>query len=241
MSLALTSSQIVSAALAAGGADAAFDPVQVQHLLFLIDRTIPDQVAGPHFAFAPGPFGPFDETVTEVVVALCHEGCMRRRTAAIGFHYALTARGLEQGSGVLSQLEASVTGYLGSLVAWIQALDFRQRLDVIQARYPDMVPERNGSISPPLGSKSARRRLVQAYARRPSLGSFGRGFAHVTDLRGVHDYHDRILRALREAREETTSLEDVWTAVGDDIREAMALYMCGEEHSLSEHEPSRIA
>ena len=82
---------------------------------------------------------------------------------------------------------------------------------------------------------------MQAYARQASLGSFGRGFAHLTDLRGVHGHYDQILKVLRESREEATALEDVWTAVGDDIREAMALYMCGEEQPLSEHEPSRIS
>jgi uncharacterized protein len=53
----------VLAALAAAGANAWFSPVQVQKLLFLIDREVPAFVDGPHFAFAPYDYGPFDARV----------------------------------------------------------------------------------------------------------------------------------------------------------------------------------
>ena len=46
-------------ALASGG-EKIYSPVQVQKLLFLLDDNIPDIVEGPHFAFEPYDYGPFD-------------------------------------------------------------------------------------------------------------------------------------------------------------------------------------
>ena len=54
-------SEIVLAAVAAGGSGARFFPVQLQKLLFLIDREIPELVHGPHFRFIPYYYGPFDK------------------------------------------------------------------------------------------------------------------------------------------------------------------------------------
>ena len=241
MSLTLDSSQIVLTALAAGGENTEFDPMQIQHLLFLIDRVVPDHVDGPHFAFAPGSFGPFDETAKEVVLDLCHEGGLNRHVADMGFCYVLTPWGFRQGSDILARLDPSVTAYLKHLVAWTLALDFRQRLSILQAHYPDMVPNWDGSMSDRFKPTSARRRWVQAYANRSSIQSVVQGLARMTDWRGTLSQRDRTLRVLREARREVSSMDDVWLAVGDDLREAMALYACGDTDRLTDHEPSRVA
>ena len=54
---------LMVAALAAGGENASFTPVQVQKLFFLIDREASHFVDGPHFSFKPYDYGPFDREV----------------------------------------------------------------------------------------------------------------------------------------------------------------------------------
>ena len=63
----LSSTQVVSGARAAGGPGIIFNPVQIQKLLFLFDREIPEQVGGPHFQFVAYHYGPFDLEVYGVL------------------------------------------------------------------------------------------------------------------------------------------------------------------------------
>ena len=49
---------LVLAALAAGGENATFSPVQVQKLLFVLDREASPHIDGPHFNFIPYDYGP---------------------------------------------------------------------------------------------------------------------------------------------------------------------------------------
>ena len=56
-------SQVVLAAMAAGGPGAGFFPIQLQKVLFLIDREIHEFVNGPHFHFIPYHYGPCDKDI----------------------------------------------------------------------------------------------------------------------------------------------------------------------------------
>lgn len=58
---------LVLAALAAAGENAAFAPVQVQKFFFLIDREGAHLFGGPHFHFTPYDYGPFDSAVYEAL------------------------------------------------------------------------------------------------------------------------------------------------------------------------------
>ena len=58
----MTRKEVVLAALAPAK-HAPHSPVQVQKLIFLIDRNIPREVGGPHFDFQPYNYGPFDKAV----------------------------------------------------------------------------------------------------------------------------------------------------------------------------------
>ncbi len=49
---------ILAAAFAAAGPGAAFDPIRVQKLLFLIDREVTERIGGPFFHFRPYHYGP---------------------------------------------------------------------------------------------------------------------------------------------------------------------------------------
>ena len=58
----MTREEFILAAMAPG-ANYCYSPVQVQKLLFLLDRQIPREVNGPHFHFEPYHYGPFDSSV----------------------------------------------------------------------------------------------------------------------------------------------------------------------------------
>ena len=66
-------SELVLAALAAGGKNASYSPVQVQKLLFLVDREGEKLVGGKHFNFVPYDYGPFDREVYDELARILHE------------------------------------------------------------------------------------------------------------------------------------------------------------------------
>jgi hypothetical protein len=72
----MTRDELVLAAMAPGGGYR-YTPVQVQRLLFLIDRQIPEHVGGPHFHFIPYHCGPFDGAVYNELdlLAATGDGC----------------------------------------------------------------------------------------------------------------------------------------------------------------------
>jgi uncharacterized protein YwgA len=129
---------IVLAALAAGGENATFSPVQVQKLFFLIDRSAAQQLDGPHFSFRPYDYGPFDSAVYDQLTALSFEG--KADVSGTGRYrlYSLTSRGFQEGSQVLSDLPAEIADYLRRLTTWIRSLSFQQLVSAIYQAYPDM-------------------------------------------------------------------------------------------------------
>src|SRR6266853_2035360 len=101
-------SGIVLAALAGAGENATFTPVQVQKLLFLIDREIPRLVGGPHFRFQPYDFGPFDSTVYEVLEALGRQGLVYQGRARYQL-WTLSPEGYRQGGRLLHAHPSAAT------------------------------------------------------------------------------------------------------------------------------------
>jgi hypothetical protein len=90
-------SSLVLAALAAAGGNAAFTPVQVQKLLFLIDREAGRLVGGPHFDFLPYDYGPFDRAVMIPLTSSRSEDWCTRAwagTASTRSHPMVTTKGV---------------------------------------------------------------------------------------------------------------------------------------------------
>ncbi|MDE0105626.1 MAG: hypothetical protein OXN89_24880 [Bryobacterales bacterium] len=46
--------------MASASARARFDPIQIQRVLFLVDREVGWVIGGPHFQFEPAACGPID-------------------------------------------------------------------------------------------------------------------------------------------------------------------------------------
>jgi len=129
---------ILAAMSVAGCAD--YQPVQVQKLFFLIDKTIGHKIGGPFFNFQPYDYGPFDKDVyitlerleLEGLVEIVYEyGFSRRR-------FRLTPTGLAAGKKFFSNLPEDLKEYISKLVEAIRRLSFAQLVSAIYKAYPEM-------------------------------------------------------------------------------------------------------
>lgn len=130
--------EIVLAALAAGGRGVGFSPIQVQKILFLIDREAVKYVGGPHFNFVAYDYGPFDRAVYDVLDDLAKEGLVEVRNLGRLREYVLTNKGYEYGLAELNGLSDRGAAYVRRLVDWVRSLTFRQLVAAIYRRYPKM-------------------------------------------------------------------------------------------------------
>lgn len=131
--------EIVLAALAPANGGK-FSPVQVQKLLFLIDRNIPEEVDGPHFDFQPYHYGPFDSNVYQVLEELVEEGDVEV-TLPIGQccrSYCLTPQGQEKGDDLLRTLGEVGRQYIIEISNFVRRLPFAQLVSAIYNAYPEM-------------------------------------------------------------------------------------------------------
>jgi hypothetical protein len=131
--------ELMLAALAAAKGDA-YTPVQLQKLIFLLDKNLPHGQGGGQFDFTPYDYGPFDASVYGVAEQLAGQSlvevCRNDRT---GFRtYEATALGVEAGERILSQFQPEVRDYILALSRWVRALSFADLITAIYTAYPDM-------------------------------------------------------------------------------------------------------
>jgi hypothetical protein len=129
--------QIVLAALApARGAQ--HSPVQIQKLLFLIDRILPKLVGGPYFDFQPYHYGPFDREVYRVLDELNQEGLCDVALEWSHRLYRLTVLGQELGEKALERLPEKARESMQKLSGWVLSLTFTELVSAIYKAYPEM-------------------------------------------------------------------------------------------------------
>ncbi len=130
---------LVLAAIAAGDG-AIYTPVQIQKLLFLIDKRIPKAVGGPHFNFEPYHYGPFDRAVFDVLDQLEAKGLVEieRQSDRRWKTYRLTQAGKRQGGAMLNSLKQSIQDYIARLSSYVRSMSFAQLVSAIYYAYPDM-------------------------------------------------------------------------------------------------------
>ncbi|MCY4256137.1 MAG: hypothetical protein OXE51_08505 [Gammaproteobacteria bacterium] len=203
----LRRSQFVLAAMAAAGESVHFDPVRIQKLIFLIEKGAADYIGGPHFDFQPYLYGPFDQTVFDVLGQLQKSDQARIRMSQRRA-YALTPSGRASGEEALLALPKLVREYFENCAQWVLSLSFGRLLSAIYQKYPDMAAN---SIVPEVEA-----RYPQALHRSP-MPSFLSGAARTLDLAAVLDDFDLQSPRKRDAR----AIQDVWIAVGEDLRGAM--------------------
>lgn len=130
--------KLMLAALAAGGENATFSPVQVQKLFFLIDREASRLLGGPFFDFRPYDYGPFDRTVYVELDSLQSQDLVQTRGTSSYRIYGLTHPGFISGNQILSTTSAAASKFLKEAAYWIRSLNFQQLVAAIYNRYPDM-------------------------------------------------------------------------------------------------------
>lgn len=199
--------QVILAAMAGGGPGASFFPVQLQKLLFLIDREIPECVNGPHFRFIPHHYGPFDQGIYIEIKALTRTGAVDVEDEKRHPQYFLTDAGWQAGTHVLQGLSEAAARYTREAAGWVRTLTFPQLLRAIYAYCPAMAV--NG-VRPDAGRSE--------FLPQPSFLS---GLARTVDFMGVLNEYPRD----RGARsQDTRNLGGDWARVGAHLRNAMAIY-----------------
>lgn len=116
-----------------------FSPVRVQKLFFLIDRNIAVKVGGPHFAFEPYDYGPFDSSVYHELDALSRDGFVAIDEGTGRYrNYRLTDAGQAKGEELFHGLDADTKDYLGRAVTFVRSLRFADLVASIYKAYPEM-------------------------------------------------------------------------------------------------------
>lgn len=114
-------------------------PVQVQKLLFLIERQRPDIVTeGPHFEFLPYHYGPFDKGVYEELEALCTSGLVQTRQSGAWKSFALTETGEKSGTEFLDQLDPATRTFVEKTSAFVRSQSFSGLVSAIYKAFPEM-------------------------------------------------------------------------------------------------------
>lgn len=131
-------SRLVLAALAASNGDS-HSPVQVQKLLFLIDKEIPGYTEGPHFDFVPYDYGPFDKDVYRTLDLLAFVGLVETEESGRGWkRYRLTPEGQQRGEKALAELPANAHQYMQDVSKFVRSLSFADLVSAIYQAYPEM-------------------------------------------------------------------------------------------------------
>ena len=133
----MTKSEVILAALAPSQGKQ-HSPVQVQKLLFLLDREVPQLVDGPHFNFEPYNYGPFDKAVYQVLDELDEDELVTIRSGGWQRTYALTPTGQKKGDRLMDELSEEAQDYIRRASVFVLKLNFLQLVSAIYKAYPDM-------------------------------------------------------------------------------------------------------
>lgn len=133
----MTREEFVLAAMAPG-ASYAYSPVQVQKLLFLLDRQIPRELQGPHFHFEPYHYGPFDSSVYHTLEQLAERSLVLIDRSRSPRTFALTADGVEHGNRVLGTVAGPVRDFIVRTSYFVRTQSFSSLVSAIYKAFPEM-------------------------------------------------------------------------------------------------------
>lgn len=135
----MTREEVILAALAPANG-VAHGPVQVQKLLFLVQKRAASIIDGPGFDFSPYDYGPFDQSIYADLMALSKSGDVEilGDPYSKGRRYRLTPAGQAKADAILLKQNENVRAFLNQLSAWVRSLTFAQLVSAIYAAYPEM-------------------------------------------------------------------------------------------------------
>jgi|SRR6185295_14302298 len=128
---------VVLAALSPAGS-VPHTPVQVQKLLFLIDRNVSALLGGSKFAFQPLHYGPFDRQVYASLEGLAQQGLVEITSGRNWPEYRLTPTGQSRAASVLTNLDEQARDYIDRASAFVRSLSFPELVAAIYKAYPEM-------------------------------------------------------------------------------------------------------
>ena len=131
--------EIVLAVLAAAEG-AIHSPVQIQKLLFLIDKKIPNLINGPYFIFKPYSYGPFDVDIYNLLEELAQEEDVEiiSNPNLRWAKYRLTTNGQKKGIKILNTLNKEAVEYIKILSSFVRNLSFAELVSTIYKEFPEM-------------------------------------------------------------------------------------------------------
>lgn len=117
-----------------------YTPVQIQKLLFLIDKNASSSIGGPFFNFIPYHYGPFDKSIYREMENLGNNGYV---DVQINFNnnkkeYKLTSLGMQNGKENYNTLPENIQIYFRELNTFIMSLTFPELIATIYKAYPEM-------------------------------------------------------------------------------------------------------
>lgn len=130
--------ELLLVALGQGGNDF-HTPVQVQKLLFLIDKNIGERLGGPFFNFAPYDYGPFDSSIYEVLRDLERDELICSKAATNGMKiHGLTDKGLIKCNQLSQLIDPISIDYIKRVSEFVRSLSFPELVSAIYKAYPEM-------------------------------------------------------------------------------------------------------
>jgi uncharacterized protein len=132
-------SQLILACLAAGEGKA-FEPVQIQKLVFLFQEKASAAIGSKPFHFKPYDYGPFSKEVYDVLDGLASEGKVEVQhfPSQSVRKYAATVQGQQEGKSIINSMNGQYKEFLGRLTNWVLSIGFAELVGAVYKEYPDM-------------------------------------------------------------------------------------------------------
>ena len=115
-------------------------PVQLQKVLFLIGKNLPDEVGDSYYEFIPYNYGPFDQRVYSDADSLIKDELVQtiQVSGRSWAYYIVTPPGHDLARHVRdNELSPRMSQYITKVVKWVQSLSFAQLLSAIYKAYPE--------------------------------------------------------------------------------------------------------
>jgi uncharacterized protein len=117
-----------------------YTPIQIQKLLFLIDKSVGSKVGGPFFHFEPYYYGPFDKEIYSILNRFKTLNLVDETVE--GFNnlrkYKLTIDGQSIGSECKKDISSSSLSHIEKLNTFVRTVSFSQLVKAIYQDYPEM-------------------------------------------------------------------------------------------------------
>jgi uncharacterized protein YwgA len=119
--------------------DGVLTPVQMQKVLFLLDKQAHGRLGADFYKFTPYNYGPFSSQIYSDLQKLESEGkiAFDNPRGTTWRKYVLTGRGDDFVIGLIEHVDEELLGYLRELVRWAKSLRFSELVGAIYKAYPD--------------------------------------------------------------------------------------------------------